>query len=26
LAILHWEGKHFLWNSRVSAGELIVFE
>lgn len=26
LAIWHWEGKHLLWNSRVSAGELIVFE
>jgi integrative and conjugative element protein (TIGR02256 family) len=26
LAIWHWEGKHFLWNSRLSAGELIVFE
>lgn len=26
LAIWHWEGKHFLWNSRVSAGEVVVFE
>lgn len=26
LAIWHWEGKHFLWNSRVSVSELIVFE
>lgn len=26
LAIWHWEGKHFLWHSRVSVSELIVFE
>jgi integrative and conjugative element protein (TIGR02256 family) len=26
LAIWHWEGKHFLWNSRVAAGEILIFE
>jgi integrative and conjugative element protein (TIGR02256 family) len=26
LAVWHWEGKHFLWNSRVSASGVVVFE
>lgn len=26
LAIWYWEGKHFLWNSRVSASDIRVFE
>jgi len=26
LAIWHWEGKHFLWHSRISATDVVVFE
>jgi len=26
LAVWYWEGKHLLWKSRVSAGELVVFK